>query len=195
METYAARKRYNYSLDTKQILCMFRYAKEMLEVPRLDTERVGGDANKSASAVNFEIFSHIGSDESRLQSVNLERLFGQLSTIRKNPDRDVVTRYKQFKALKRYSATELQGLQTFVAGSRDLRQLVHYIDWKIYEKFLCQSSFQEMKDKQGQKVKALDNHRKSSRMFERNALSFKDVNFARVFGLDDVSKASLNYFL
>ena len=32
-------------------------------------------------------------------------------------------------------------------------------------------------------------------MFERNALSFKDVNFARVFGLDDVSKASLNYFL
>lgn len=195
MESYTARKRYHYSLDTKQILCMFRYAKEMLEVPRQDTERVGADANKSAASVNFEIFS-TRSDDSRLQSVNLAKLFGELSTVRKNPDRDIVAKYKQFKALKRYSAKELQGLQTFVAGSQDLRQLVHYVDWKIFEKFLGQSSIQEMKDKQAQKVPArFDNHRKSSRMFERNSLSFKDVNFARLFGLDDVSKASLNYFL
>ena len=106
MESYTARKRYLYSLDTKQILCMFRYAKEMLEVPRQDTERVGADANKSANSVNFEIFS-TRSDDPRLTNVNLAKLFGELSTVRKSPDRDTLAKYKQFKSLKRYSPTEL----------------------------------------------------------------------------------------
>ena len=138
----STKKHYLYNLDTKQILSMLAFAKEMLDVPRHEMERLARVALSEDSAVHL-----IAKKDER--QVNLSKLFGESSQKNRIVRESNLNQSKirNFKDTQRYSMIERQSLQIFSAGNQEMRELIAYVDYRLFERSQSNNSVSKSQER------------------------------------------------